>query len=139
MIQYKGYIGQVEFDADARILHGEVVGIRDVVTFQGSSVEEVEQAFRDSVDDYLAFCKERGEEPDKPCSGNFVVRSDSQLHRQINQAAAIEGTSLNSWVVDRLREAVSQQLSKSSRRKPASSKAHSTSQRKRRTSKPTRH
>ena len=57
MMQYKGYIGKVEFDPDAKILHGEVIGIRDVVTFQGGSVKEVEKAFRDSVDDYLIFCK----------------------------------------------------------------------------------
>ena len=66
---YKGYIGKVAFDADARLFHGEVVGIRDVVTFQGQSVTELEAAFKASVDDYLAFCRDRGEEPDKPCSG----------------------------------------------------------------------
>jgi predicted HicB family RNase H-like nuclease len=65
MMRYKGYVGKVEFDAEAGVLHGEVLGIRDVVTFQGSSVEEVEQAFRESVDDYLAFCRQRGEEPNE--------------------------------------------------------------------------
>ena len=66
MMEYKGYMGKVEFDEDAGVLHGEVLGIRDVVTFQGESVQEIERAFRESVDDYLAFCTERGEEPDKP-------------------------------------------------------------------------
>ena len=60
MMEYKGYIGKVELDDDAGILHGEVVNTRDVITFQGRTVEEVRQAFRDSVDDYLAFCAERG-------------------------------------------------------------------------------
>ena len=64
-MQYKGYIGKVEFDSDARILNGEVVGIRDVVTFQGQSVVEVEKAFQESVDEYIAFCTERGEQPEK--------------------------------------------------------------------------
>jgi predicted HicB family RNase H-like nuclease len=64
MLEYKGYIGKVEFDCDARIFHGEVGGIRDTVTFQGRSVAEAEKAFRGSVDDYLAYCKERGEAPD---------------------------------------------------------------------------
>jgi len=98
MMEYKGYIGKVEFDADARILHGEVIGIRDVVTFQGRSVEEVEKAFRESVDDYLAFCKEREEEPNKPCSGQFVVRVDSELHRRATMLAEASGKSLNAWV-----------------------------------------
>jgi predicted HicB family RNase H-like nuclease len=65
MMEYNSYVAKAEFDPDARILHGEVVGIRDVVTFQGRTVDEVEKAFRGSVDDYLAFCKKRGEQPDK--------------------------------------------------------------------------
>lgn len=61
--EYKGYIPKVEFDKGSGILHGEVVGIRDVVTFQGHDVTDIEKAFHDSVDDYLAMCAERGEEP----------------------------------------------------------------------------
>lgn len=63
-MRYKEYTGHVEYDDEAKIFHGEVLGIKDVVTFQGTTVDEIEQAFKDSVDDYLAFCKERGEEPD---------------------------------------------------------------------------
>ncbi len=68
MMEYKGYIGHVEFDDEADILHGEVINIRDVVTFQATSVKEVHKAFRESVDDYLAFCLSRDESPDKPFS-----------------------------------------------------------------------
>ena len=110
MMQYKGYLGKVELDADAKLLHGEVVGIRDVVTFQGASAKEVEKAFRDSVDDYLAFCKERGEEPDKPCSGRFVVRIDSDLHRKVNMLASASGKSLNSFVAESLARRVAEEL-----------------------------
>jgi predicted HicB family RNase H-like nuclease len=53
---YKGYEGLVEFDDEAHIFHGEVINTRDVITFQGSTVKELEKAFRDSVDDYLEFC-----------------------------------------------------------------------------------
>ena len=63
MKKYKGYIAKVEYDAESELFHGEVVGIRDVVTFQGRSVEECEKAFHDSVDDYLEFCRERSEKP----------------------------------------------------------------------------
>lgn len=100
MMKYKNYFGKVEFDADAGILHGEVVGIRDVVTFQGRSIEEVQQAFKDSVDDYLAFCRERGQEPNKPCSGKFVVRVGSDLHRRLDAIAKVSGKSLNSVVAE---------------------------------------
>ena len=64
MLEVKGYTGQVELDDGAGIFHGEVIDTRDVITFQGRSVEEIEQAFRESIDDYLDFCKERGEEPE---------------------------------------------------------------------------
>jgi len=69
MIQFKGYMGKVEFGDEADIFHGEVIGLRDVITFQGRSVDEVKGAFRESVDDYLAFCAKRGEEPEKPLRG----------------------------------------------------------------------
>lgn len=110
MMEYKGYIGKVEFDADAEILHGEVVGIRDVVTFQGESVKEVEHAFCESVDDYLAFCKQRGENPEKPCSGQFVVRIDSDLHRRVNMVAQASGKSLNAFVAEALAAQIKEQV-----------------------------
>ncbi len=61
MLQHRGYTGQVEFDDEARLFHGEVIDLRAVVTFQGTSIEEIEEAFRYSVDDYLEICRERGE------------------------------------------------------------------------------
>ena len=68
-MQYKGYHARVEFNDDDESFHGEVAGIRDVVTFEGGSVAELRQAFRDSVDDYFEFCRERGEAPcDAPAS-----------------------------------------------------------------------
>jgi predicted HicB family RNase H-like nuclease len=70
---YKGYEGRVELDEAAGVFHGEVVNTRDVITFQGRSVDELKQAFQDSVDDYLEFCASRGEVPDKPFSGEFLV------------------------------------------------------------------
>ena len=98
MMEYKGYIGKVEFDDDADIFHGEVINLRDVITFQGDSVEEIRQAFRDSVDDYLAFCAERNEEPEKPFSGKFVVRIPPDLHRKIYTQAKSSNKSLNKLV-----------------------------------------
>jgi len=106
MMEYKGYMGKVEFDDEAAIFHGEVINTRDVVTFQGESVKELKKAFRDSVDDYLAFCAERGEEPDKPFSGQFVARISPELHRKVNLAARASGKSLNTWVTEQLGAAV---------------------------------
>ncbi len=105
-MKYKGYESVVEFDDEAEIFHGEIINIRDVITFQGSSVEELKQAFQDSVDDYLEFCEERGEEPDKPFSGKFVVRIDPQLHKVMTIRARQEGKSLNSWIEQRLSDSI---------------------------------
>lgn len=107
MMEYKGYLGKVEFDDDAGLFHGEVVNTRDVITFEGETVRKLQKAFRDSIDDYLAFCAERGEEPDKPFSGQFVTRIPPELHRQASLAAALAGKSLNAWVAEQLQGALS--------------------------------
>ena len=106
MMEYKGYIGKVEVDDEAGILHGEVINVRDVITFEGKTVAEVRQAFHDSVDDYLEFCAERGDDPEKPFSGKFVVRIPPELHREIYTRARVENKSLNNWVSNVLEEAV---------------------------------
>lgn len=98
MLKYKGYSGHVGYDSEAKIFHGEVLGIKDVVTFQGTTVDEIEQAFKDSVDDYLAFCRERGEKPDKPFSGRFNLRLSPALHARLSEAAHSQGESLNSYI-----------------------------------------
>lgn len=95
---YKGYTGTVEFDEDARTFHGEVVGLRDLVTFQGRSVEELEKAMAESIDFYLDWCAERGKVPDKPFSGKFMLRTSPELHRRAVLAATRIGLSLNKYI-----------------------------------------
>ena len=101
-MEYKGYIGKVEFDDEASIFHGEVINLRDVVTFQGESVGDLRSAFNDSVDDYLDFCAERGESPEKPYSGKFMVRIGPELHKAVAMHAKMDHKSLNAWVHDTL-------------------------------------
>lgn len=98
MIEYKGYIGEVNFDSDARIFNGDVINTRDVITFQGNSVEELENAFKDSIDDYISWCKEEGVSPEKPYSGKFNLRISPELHKEIAIAAKHLKVSINSFV-----------------------------------------
>jgi predicted HicB family RNase H-like nuclease len=105
MLKYKGYTGYVEFDDEAGIFHGEVLDLRDVITFQGKTVEEIKKAFRDSIDEYLEFCKERNEKPDKPFSGRLMVRLPPRLHRKVFVSARREGKSLNQWIAEKLDKA----------------------------------
>lgn len=106
LMHYRGYEAIIEYDEDAELFHGEVVNMRDVITFQGASAAELKHAFADSLEDYLAFCAERGEEPEKPYSGQFVVRTDPKLHKAVSNAARREGISLNKWVTATLERAV---------------------------------
>jgi predicted HicB family RNase H-like nuclease len=102
MMEYKGYLGKVEFDDESNIFHGEVINLRDVVTFQGETVGKLRKAFHESVDDYLEFCAARGEEAEKPYSGKFVVRVEPELHKTLAIRARKDGKSLNSLVNDAL-------------------------------------
>lgn len=105
MMEYKGYVGVVEFDDEARLLHGEVINTRDVITFQAKSVDKIYRAFQESIDDYLDFCRSRNEKPEKPFSGKFSVRLEPDLHRRIYARAKRERKSLNSWITDTLASA----------------------------------
>jgi predicted HicB family RNase H-like nuclease len=107
ILQYKGYIGEIKIDTEANVLYGEVVNTHDVITFQGTYVEEIRQAFIDSVEDYLEFCAERNEEPEKPFSGNLPLRMDPSIHKKAFIEAKKSGVSLNQWVIS----AIEKQLS----------------------------
>jgi predicted HicB family RNase H-like nuclease len=108
---YKGYQGKAELDEKAGVFHGEVINTRDVITFQGSSVKELKRAFEDSVDDYLEFCASRGEDPEKPFSGKFLVRVPPEVHRQIMTEARRQGKSLNAYVAEKLQPGPEHQAS----------------------------
>jgi predicted HicB family RNase H-like nuclease len=98
MMEYKGYIGTVEYDAEAKLFHGDIINTRDVITFQGTTVKEIEDAFKESIEDYLAWCKQEGAEPEKPYSGKFNLRLSPELHREIAIRAKRLKISINSFV-----------------------------------------
>jgi predicted HicB family RNase H-like nuclease len=114
---FKGYLGRAEYDPDDDSFDGEILGIRDVITFSSKTPKGLQKAFEESVDDYLAWCKSRGKEPNKPFSGNFLVRATPDLHRGLNSRAAAEGKSLNAFVVEHLQTLVS--IPKRKRRRQA--------------------
>ena len=105
MIIHKGYIAKIEFDEDDKVLHGRILGIRDVITFEADSVEGAIAAFKESVDDYLVFCEKRNKKPEKPFSGKFNLRIDPDLHRGISLLAAANDISMNSWAIKAIKKA----------------------------------
>lgn len=104
-MNYKGYYAHVEFDSEDHIFVGRVSGLRDVVGFHGLSVTELETAFSEAVDNYLIACKEMGQEPNKPYSGNLMLRVPVEVHAAVASAAESNGKSINQWAAKVLRKA----------------------------------
>ncbi|MEO1210307.1 MAG: type II toxin-antitoxin system HicB family antitoxin [Cyanobacteria bacterium J06638_20] len=110
MLNYKGYTADIKVDLESKTLHGQVLGIKDVVTFEADNVKEVEEEFCKSVDAYLKFCEEMGQNPDKPFSGKLPFRTTPEIHRAIYFAATRAGKSINAWMESTLKEAVDRAL-----------------------------
>lgn len=102
MMNYKGYLAIAEYDDEAEIFHGQVINTQDVITFQGTTVEELKKEFAFSVDEYLRWCEEEGRPPERPFSGKFQLRLDPAEHRQVYAAAKRAGLSLNEYIRRRL-------------------------------------
>lgn len=98
-MSYKGYAARIEFDAGDRIFVGHVAGIRDTVGFHGASVDELEQAFHEAVDDYLEACEKLGQRPERPASGKLMLRVPPAVHAGALRSAELEGLSLNQWAI----------------------------------------
>lgn len=97
-LEYRGYLGTVEFSADDKCFFGKIQGINDLVLFEGESVSELERSFKEAVDDYLETCKEIGKQPNKTFKGNFNVRVDKETHKKLFLLAAKKGLNLNQLV-----------------------------------------
>ena len=97
-LKHRGYLGSVDFSAEDGVLYGKIIGVNDLVTYEGTSVEELKTAFIDSVEDYLGFCKELGKEPDKFFKGVFNVRTSNETHRKLAIIAEKKKMKLNELV-----------------------------------------
>jgi len=104
-MRYKGYTARVQYDAEDKLIVGRLAGISDVVSFHGESVAELESAFHESVDDYIAACEKLGQSPNKPASGKLMLRVPPEVHSAALTAAQAAGTSLNQWAAKALAEA----------------------------------
>lgn len=101
------YVAHVTWDREARLFHGKVANLRDVITFQSKEEEGLESAFEESILDYLTFCAKLGREPETPCSGRFLIRTTPKVHQSIMEAAATRGLNVNTWVEEILTQAAS--------------------------------
>lgn len=98
ILEYEGYSGSAEISVEDNCLHGKILFIRDLVTYQASTPDELKSEFVNAVDDYIQTCREYGKAPDKPCKGTFNVRISPELHRKAVIAAHKERVSLNAII-----------------------------------------
>lgn len=101
-MRYKNYEAIIRYDEGAQVFFGEVVNTRDVLTFEGRSISELKREMKATVEEYLELCRKRKEDPDRPFSGNFVLRLSPQLHSRLYAKAKASGQSLNSFVEQQL-------------------------------------
>jgi len=97
-IEYKGYIGSIEYSSEDKCFFGKLEMIDDLVTFEAITALELEENFHAVVDEYLETCKALGREPQKVYKGVFNVRIEPELHKRVYQEAVRAGVSLNSYV-----------------------------------------
>ena len=97
-IQYKGYIGSVEFSEEDSIFYGKVMGIRSLISYEGESARELLEDFHGAVDDYLKSCKAEGKEPEVAFKGSFNIRLSPELHKRIYIYAAAHQMSMNRYI-----------------------------------------
>lgn len=108
---HKGYVGVIDtFDDDLGIMSGTVLGIRDVLYFEGETLREVKASFLRVVDSYLQLSHDEGIAPEKPKSGRFNLRVNPKLHRQMESLAAASGKSLNDWIEEHLEADVEEEM-----------------------------
>lgn len=105
IMKYNNYIARIEYDEVDRIFVGHLAGIKDIVGFHGTTVDELEVAFHESVDNYLAISKETGRKAQKPYSGNLMLRVSPDIHAAVATSAEIQGKSINQWASEILGKA----------------------------------
>jgi predicted HicB family RNase H-like nuclease len=107
ILKYKEFIGTVSFSAEDRVFYGKVEGINDLVTFEGTNVDELEKAFKYMVDEHIKDCKKEGIPLEKSYKGNLNVRLSPKLHKKMAQIALLKGVSLNKLISETLRKGLS--------------------------------
>lgn len=105
-LSYKGYTGTIDASVDDNCLHGRVLFIDDIITYEGNTVDDIKLAFEKAVDRYLAYCEETGKPANKPYSGTFNVRVGQELHRKAVEAAYHRGITLNEFVAQSIKAAI---------------------------------
>lgn len=98
LIEYKGYIGSIEFSQEDELFYGKVQGIRALISYEGTNAQELIEDFHEAVDSYLESCQENGKAPEKAYKGSFNIRVSPELHKKIAIYAMEHDITLNNFV-----------------------------------------
>ena len=109
-MEYKNYVGSVEFSERDGVFFGKVMGIRSLISYEGTTAKELVEDFHGAVDDYLELCAAEGKEPERAYKGSFNVRVSPDLHKQAVIYASSRQMSLNSLVEQALRNSLASQI-----------------------------
>ena len=101
-LSYKGYAARIEFSSEDECFIGHIAGIKDIVGFHGETVAELKAAFEEAVNDYLDTCDRVGKSPQKPYSGELMLRIPPEVHAAVATAAELSGKSINQWATEAL-------------------------------------
>jgi predicted HicB family RNase H-like nuclease len=112
VLTYKEFVGSVHFSADDEVFYGKIEGIDDLITFEGSQVNELKEAFIDAVEDYIGLCKKQGKSIEKSFKGSFNIRLNPELHKKAYRIALIEGKTLNQFIMQAVEKEIQQYGSK---------------------------
>jgi len=110
LMTYKGYTAKVEFDATDRVFFGRLLGIVDIISFYGATVQELADDFHRTVDHYQEDCERSGRQPHKQASGKLMLRVSPEIHAAAAIAAQAAGKSLNLWASEVLAQAAQRKV-----------------------------
>lgn len=105
-IEYKGYLGSVEFSEEDGLFYGKVMGIRSLISYEGETAKELLEDFHGAVDAYLETCVAEGRQPEVAYKGSFNVRISPELHKRLVVYATAHQMSLNSYIEETLKNSV---------------------------------
>jgi predicted HicB family RNase H-like nuclease len=109
IMRYKGFVGTADFTEENDVFFGKLIGIPDLVSYEGETVKELKKAFRESVEEYIDLCKRHKKNIRKSVTGNFNVRINPELHQLTNLAAVEKGISLNKYVQEAINSYVQEE------------------------------
>lgn len=106
VMKYKGFIGSVHYASEDRIFYGKVEGVNDLISFEGSTVDELEEGFKLMVDEHIKDCKRKNIPVEKSYKGNLNIRLSPEIHKLAAYYASLKGISINQYINDAIRKKI---------------------------------